>query len=365
MPDMRFAPPNPLRIADRASGMNSLSVRSYNERLVLSLLLQNEGISRMDIGQKTGLSAQTVSVIVRSLEQEGLVAMGEALRGRVGPPTIRLSLNPEGAFAVGIGFGYRLIEVVLIDFIGTVRFYRKLPSEAAYQPAAGSLVEAVKAAVASLPPGNRGRIAGVGLAIPDDIEAWTGDRSARFDLDALQKNLEERVGLPVFVQNDITAAAGGESLFGTAKSLNDYLFFYLGARLHTRLVLNHQIYQGSASISSDMGMLSLERMLAEYNLPTDMLWDRSGAWPDFGSVFDAWRHECLASLRRSIDALGQFVHIGTVVLSSYAPGSVCSGICDDLNSSVQRTKFMQSGIAISPKAGGAAGLPFSSRLMVQ
>ena len=39
MPDMRFAPPNPIRIADRSSGMNAVSVRSYNERLVLSLSL--------------------------------------------------------------------------------------------------------------------------------------------------------------------------------------------------------------------------------------------------------------------------------------------------------------------------------------
>lgn len=57
MPDMRFAPFNPLRIADRASGLNSLSVRGHNERLVLSLLLQNEATTRLEIGEKTGLSA--------------------------------------------------------------------------------------------------------------------------------------------------------------------------------------------------------------------------------------------------------------------------------------------------------------------
>ena len=94
MPDMRFAPPNPLRIADRSAGMNALSIRSYNKRLVLSLLLQNNGISRMEIGQKTGLSTQTVSVLVRCLEQEGLVEKGKAIKGRIGPPTIPLSLKP-------------------------------------------------------------------------------------------------------------------------------------------------------------------------------------------------------------------------------------------------------------------------------
>ncbi len=71
MPDLRFAPPNPLRIADRATGLNSVSVRSYNERLVLSLLLQNKSTTRLEIGERTGLSAQTVSVLVRSSNMRG------------------------------------------------------------------------------------------------------------------------------------------------------------------------------------------------------------------------------------------------------------------------------------------------------
>ncbi|MBL8581969.1 MAG: winged helix-turn-helix transcriptional regulator, partial [Rhizobiaceae bacterium] len=124
---MRFAPPNPLRIADRAIGLNAVSVRGYNERLVLSLLLQSKGITRLEIGEKTGLSAQTVSVIVRSLEQEGLIAKGEAQRGRVGPPTVPISLNPEGAYSVGISVGHRQVEVVLVDFVGSVRFQASLP----------------------------------------------------------------------------------------------------------------------------------------------------------------------------------------------------------------------------------------------
>ena len=65
MPDMRFAPPNPLRIADRASGLNAVSVRSYNERLVLSLLLhalaeRNHAASRSGASRR-GLRSTTCS----------------------------------------------------------------------------------------------------------------------------------------------------------------------------------------------------------------------------------------------------------------------------------------------------------------
>ena len=128
---MRFAPPNPLRIADRASGLNSLSVRSYNERLVLSLLLQNEATTRLEIGEKTGLSAQTISVIVRSLEQEGLVVRGEAQKGRVGPPTTPLMLNSEGAYSVGVSVGHRNTHIVVVDFIGNVQHRHVLPHRVA------------------------------------------------------------------------------------------------------------------------------------------------------------------------------------------------------------------------------------------
>ncbi|WP_202314804.1 ROK family transcriptional regulator [Mesorhizobium sp. L-8-10] len=363
---MRFAPPNPLRIADRASGLNALSVRSYNERLVLSLLLQNEGTSRMEIGEKTGLSAQTVSVIVRSLEQEGLVAKGEAQRGRVGPPTIPLSLNPEGAYAVGISFSYRKVDVVLIDFVGKVRFHRHLPLEMIGNDDQAHLLDLVGRAVADLPASLHGRIAGIGLAIPEGIESWADLRNGTsLDPAALQARIENQAGLPVFVQNDITAAAGGESMFGVAKPLSDYLFFYLGARLHSRLILNHQIYHGNSKVSFDVGILSLEEMLAARRQPTDALWERNSQWPDYGEAFESWRRNCREKLAQSIEALSQFVDVGTVVLSSYAPVAVCQGICDDLGRALPDIHALAGGIEISPKAVGAASLPFSSRFMVK
>ncbi|MEP4430747.1 MAG: MarR family transcriptional regulator, partial [Hyphomicrobiales bacterium] len=78
---MRFAPPPSLRIADGSGGLNQIRVRSYNERLIMSLLLQNNGMSRMQMGKISGLSAQTISVIVRGLERDGLISRGEAQSG--------------------------------------------------------------------------------------------------------------------------------------------------------------------------------------------------------------------------------------------------------------------------------------------
>jgi predicted DNA-binding transcriptional regulator len=362
MPDMRFAPPNPLRIADRASGLNAVSVRSYNERLVLSLLLQNASTTRLEIGERTGLSAQTVSVLVRSLEQEGLVAKGEAQKGRVGPPTVPIVLNPEGAFSIGISVGNHQTDVVLIDFVGAVRFHTTVPNPVVEHGRNHSaFLETIRDAVSMLPKKARERLAGVGLALPHSVSEG-GDEDARFK--DLQDEIEEELGISVFVQNDITAAVSGESMFGVAKPLTDYMYFYLGAKLHGRLVLNHQIYNGNSPVSFDVGIAALERELKKKGQPVAGLWDRTGIWPQAGDIFDVWSARLIEQMTRSLDAVSQFVEFETVVLSSYAPQQICRDICRKLGA-VTSVKAIAGNITPSPKAVGAASLPFSSRFMVK
>ncbi|MFM2391201.1 MAG: N-acetylglucosamine repressor [Pseudomonadota bacterium] len=358
MPDMRFAPPNPIRIADRAAGLNAVSVRSYNERLVLSMLLQHGSTTRFDIGEKTGLSAQTISVIVRSLEQEGLVTRGEAQRGRMGPPTIPMGLNPEGAYSIGISIGFRTTDIVLIDFVGGV-----IDSATLRHAAPGAdhvhpeLHATVGALLAKISKAKRRRIAGIGLALPEGF----GDTQ---ELTAFKDRAEADFGLDVFVQNDVTAAANGESLFGIARDLDNYLFFYIGAMVHARLVLNHQIHRSGSNTAYDVGLLHFERALGSNGVSTEDLWRRSEGSPQYASAVETWKADCVSLLVAKVREARQFVEVGTVVLSSYAPRHLCQQICDELAGNEAGLKALVGSIHHSPKAVGAASLPYASRFTV-
>lgn len=366
MPDMRFAPPNPIRIADRSGGMNAVRVRSFNERLVLSLLLQNRGLSRMEIGKRTGLSAQTVSVIVRSLEQESLVIKGEAVKGRMGPPTIPLYLNPEGAFSVGIALSHRHMDVVLIDFVGQVKFHTILPFNTDGKSTNHSiLLESVQQALNVLPETDRSRLAGVGIAMPEDEEELLlGPKGISESFEAVSREIEDVLGIESYVQNDITAAAAGESMFGAAKSLDDYLFFYLGARLHHRLVMNHQIFQSRAQKSKPAGLIELERQLRAKNISPDPIWERGSTWPDFGEAKARWVADCKASLNTILESASQFLPVSTVIVSSYIPKEICDDIAQALESKNPGITAKTGELELFPKAVGAASLPFSSKFTV-
>lgn len=285
----------------------------------------------------------------------------------MGPPTIPLSLNPGGAFSVGISVGYKRTDVVLIDFVGVVRFQTILPNpEPSPNSNQSELLATIETAIEALPKNTHGRITGIGLALPaDQDELALAPNGALERYESLREEIEAHIGIDVYVQNDITSAAGGESLFGAAKPLTDYLYCYLGARLHSRLVLNHQIFNSQSTKSYDVGLLQLEEKLRASGLDQEAIWERGSTWPDYGEVELTWKHGCALQLKVSLEALTQFVEINTVVLSSYAPREVCGEICAVLEAEMPAITAIAGSLEISPKAIGAASLPFISKFMVK
>ena len=75
------APASPSEILDPSGGANQVRVRAYNERLVMSLVRRHGSLSKAEIARRSGLSAQTVTVIMRALEAEGLLMRGTPMRG--------------------------------------------------------------------------------------------------------------------------------------------------------------------------------------------------------------------------------------------------------------------------------------------
>jgi hypothetical protein len=93
----------------------------YNERLALSLIRRHGSLPKAEIARLTGLSAQTVSVIVRQLENDNLLVKETPQRGKVGQPLVPFSLNPDGAFSIGLKIGRRSGDLILLDLTGKVR----------------------------------------------------------------------------------------------------------------------------------------------------------------------------------------------------------------------------------------------------
>ncbi|MER3482798.1 MAG: sugar kinase, partial [Meiothermus sp.] len=110
------------------SGTNLEYTRFYNQRVVLEAIRLHEPVSRAEIARRTGLTNQTVSNIVGELLGRGVVQVGSKRMGRRGQPALEISLNPQGAFSIGLHLDRDHLAGVLMDLKGTV--HRQVSYEA-------------------------------------------------------------------------------------------------------------------------------------------------------------------------------------------------------------------------------------------
>lgn len=243
-------------------GTNLPKVGSYNRAVVLEAIQASDGISRVQIAAQARLTAQTVSVIVRRLLEDGLVVEDGSLPSRGGKPRTILRLAPAAGYAIGIHFDPAEISYVLADLAGRplVKVHRLLkpglePDAVVRQMGRAARKMLREAGVAD------DKVLGVGLACPGPLDPKGvmifPPRLPGWDQVPIKSLLEECTGFPVTVDNDATAAAIGERWAGTARSTPSFVYLYLGTGIGGGLFLDSQIYRGRSLNAAELGHITV------------------------------------------------------------------------------------------------------------
>lgn len=244
-------------------GTNAEYVKSYNQRIVLEAIRRLGPVSRADVARHTSLTTQTVSNIVQVLERAGLVVMGARRSGGRGQPPVQLTLDPDGAYAVGLSLDRDHVAAVLVDMVGRVRVQLE---EELHSPGPDTalplLAELVEAAIATV-PGASGRVRGIGVALPGQIQVGDDEVTIPTNFPGwagvpLQADLAARTGRRVFVENDATAAAVGEAWYGREDVTRDVLYVYVGLGIGGGLILDGRPYRGRGLNAGKLGHVTVE-----------------------------------------------------------------------------------------------------------
>lgn len=373
-------------------------MRAWNERLVLSLVRQHGALAKSDIARMTGLSAQTVSVIMRALEQDGLLLRGEPIRGKIGQPSVPMSLNADGAFFLGLKIGRRSADLALVDFLGQVRgSRRRIYRYPTPDTVVAFVAEALPALLACLPAGLRDRIGGMGVAMPFQLWAWVDYIGApQAEMDAwrhrdIAAELSALAGMPVHVQNDATAACGAELVFGTGERPKDFLYFYFGYFIGGGLVLNGQLFTGQFGNAAGVGPMPvpgpdgrMRRLMTVASLSvlakaveaaggqSDQLWQSPDRWDLPEDVLDAWMTSAAEGLASAILSASTLLEMQAVLIDGWMPPSVRAEITRRTEAALYRLDLSgieppairEGAVGADARALGAAAIPLSQRYLI-
>ena len=233
-------------------GSNSAQLRQYNERIVLLMLRRAGSASKADLARSTKLTNAAVGGIIQTLIDDGLIAeSGKRHAGGRGQPATLLKLAPRGAFGFGVRIDRTNLEVVLLDFEGKVIGRRGhdmiLPPPAKALEIIRSDLDNLKSLLSE---DEQDRIAGIGVAQPFNLGAWLhelGLPPASFrewdDFD-ITEALHDATDLPVFHENDGTAAAVAELFYGHGREHDNFLYLFLGPAIGGGLILSGDVVRG-------------------------------------------------------------------------------------------------------------------------
>ncbi len=385
-------------ILDPSGGANQLGVRAHNERLVLSLVRRHDALSKADIARRSGLSAQTVSVIMRALEKDGLLSRDAPVRGRVGQPSIPMRLNPDAVLSFGVKIGRRSADLVLMDFVGGIRmqlhqtYPYPLPQDIIAFVTAG-----IKELEGRLNDDQRRKIAGMGVAAPFELWNWAEQVGAPpgamdawrgFDL---RTEIASRVAYPVFLQNDATSACGAELVFGVGPHYPDFVYFFIGSFIGGGIVLNSSVFVGRTGTAGALGPLPvrgrngenrqlleiasifvLENLLRDHGFDPRPLWYSADNWIDFGEPLEVWIQDTAKALAQAIVASASVLDFSAAVIDGGFPDWVRERVVRatikaaaelDLQGVVM-PDIIEGAVGPQARAIGGASLPIFARYLI-
>lgn len=385
-------------VIDPSGGANQVRVRAYNERLVMSLVRRHKELSKADIARRSGLSAQTVSVIMRSLEADGLLRRGAPVRGKVGQPSIPMRLDPNGVLSLGLKIGRRSAALVLMDFVGEIR--QEIHQAYPY-PRLDSILQFVREGIQSISEGltqaQLNRICGLGVAMPGEIWNWADtdgtpveemQKWKHADVPAL---LQQTTDYPIFLQNDATAACAAEMVFGQGPRFADFAYFFVGMFVGGGVVLNHALYPGKSGNAGAFGtlpipgnkngdtvqlidgasILVLEKMVRDAGRDATSIWNPPEEWDDFGPITDQWIEMTADNLALASLAVCSVIDFEAVIIDGGFSREIKARLVEATNTALGKLNHkgiklpvIEAGlVGSSARATGAASLPLFARYL--
>ena len=336
------------KIRSLSGGVNQSGVRDHNERLLLSMLQRQGAMPGSDIARRTGLSAPTVSTILRKLEKDGFLNRGEPVRGKVGKPSIPMNLNADGVLSFGVKIGRRGVDLLLSDFNGNVRLQEHMTYDYPLPEAVfGFLEESLVNTLEDMDADTINRLCGIGIATPFELWKWNdlvGAPAKKFqswrDVD-FDREIRRFSDLPVFVVNDATAACRAEHLYGRGKEFRDYAYFFIGSFIGGGIVMNNTVFEGNQGNAGALGAMRttgplgesrqlvdvasihlLEARLIEAGLNPDILWQHPQDWSALSRYVDPWLGETAQELAKAALSICSVVDFEAILIDGAFPAAI-------------------------------------------
>jgi predicted NBD/HSP70 family sugar kinase/DNA-binding XRE family transcriptional regulator len=243
-------------------------VKAVNRMGLLRLLREEEGISRAELAERSGLTRSTVGLLTQELIDEGWLVEADAFAtGALGRRPTPLGLDGTRIVLLGAELGPDAIRVVATSIRGAVLQSAEATLESRDPDHACRQLAAMASALAAKVVRRSARLLGIGVGLHGPIDkrsgvlefapniGWRGVEIGR----PLAAHLDA-AGLgdvPVFLQNEADLAAVGECDFRDGRVDDPLVYVSCGIGVGAGIILNESLFTGVSGSAGEIGHTTL------------------------------------------------------------------------------------------------------------
>lgn len=232
--------------------------------LVLEVIRSRGPISRTELAESTGLTAATMTGVVRRLLADGLVVETGRAESTGGKRKVLLEVDAGARLAIGIQLGFTATVIVVTNMWGAVVGRSRMPGIGGAQPDEylDRLAENADGLIASLGL-DRATVIGVGLAVPAALEHPGHADTAQAPEGVwasfpLGDGVAQRMDADVVIERDAIAAAVGERWSGAVGESDAFVLIHMDDTIGAGIVLRGRPVRGAHGRAGDLGHMSID-----------------------------------------------------------------------------------------------------------
>ena len=241
-------------------------VKRRNRQVVVEAVMENGGLSRVEIAQRLGLTTATITGVVNPMISAGLLretaASTEEAKG-AGRPRMMLEFVPEAHYICGVDVGPYRTSYILTDLQGTTVATRHTDQPLGeYRETLERLAEQIPAFLKE--SGISGeKILGVGICLPGMID---GSADKIYDIfhegwteHSFSGELEKRIGIKVEVENNVRARAISAELFDRMVRAEPFAYFFVSFGVACQMIIDGKVLYGQSAAAGEIGHTVVQR----------------------------------------------------------------------------------------------------------
>ncbi len=245
-------------------GSNINLVKQHNLQVILLNLLYEPVLSRSQLAKHTNLSNTTITNLISELIEQGIVTEKAATDDEqnglrpVGRPRTSICLEPNARFVIGIHIGVGIFRVAITNLRAEI-IHSQLHSFDVNSPPTdvlNQIVEAISSAIAES-GFDQQKILGIGVGASGLVDYTTGVNLLAPNLNwhdvPLREYLQDKLPLPVIVDNNVRSMAIGETYFGAGRGVDSVAFVYGRTGVGAGLTFKGRVFRGSSKGAGEIG----------------------------------------------------------------------------------------------------------------